>query len=508
MSSGQPECLTSLVSYVPDFTFGQRTDIRNQLTTSTIQGQNLFIPEVLEVVSARGNTNCEPICERSISPPLRSALKKTNLKKFEDNTEDIKKEESQSIPKRPLDVVKKEGQLKAFPARLLQKKKTVAFGRTVNLSQTIEGASKSQPKLLMDSSSQNDKIHKVKQNSSEQQLMNELKKLKEDVRTLQIKIDELLVKDSERSDQFLRLTETLKVWKLLLQLINILALDKDVATNGTNENFSSVPHQGEFEKNKKQIMEEPSKEELKWAMMKRKYAENENFKRLVDEAIMKFGGDESLDIFADQNKGDISRKKSHPVSPVIRSTTRVTRQMTVKQVQRPRSPSAFSYDSKKYLARYGIIPAVSDVDDFESKIIDDEQQQVSVQSNYHPGNSVTYYSRNVQCNNLHRKNEGWLDFAGNCYDPEYRKERRYYTKKKPSRTVYTETNYQIDHFDNDEDENVDDVIEVSDSSEAEDYYPPEAQMRSPRNIRVWRGHCKKETMPQHMNERINRSAWD
>lgn len=42
--------------------------------------------------------------------------------------------------------------------------------------------------------------------------------------------------------------------------------------------------------------------------MKRKYAENEEFKRLVDEAIMKCGGDESLDIFAsDQNKGDTGR---------------------------------------------------------------------------------------------------------------------------------------------------------------------------------------------------------
>lgn len=42
--------------------------------------------------------------------------------------------------------------------------------------------------------------------------------------------------------------------------------------------------------------------------MKRKYAENEEFKRLVDEAIMKCGGDESLDIFAShQNKGDTDR---------------------------------------------------------------------------------------------------------------------------------------------------------------------------------------------------------
>lgn len=59
---------------------------------------------------------------------------------------------------------------------------------------------------------------------------------------------------------------------------------------------------------RKKLTDGLSKEELKWKIMKRKYAENNEFKRLVDEAIMKCGGDESLDILAaHQNKGDIGR---------------------------------------------------------------------------------------------------------------------------------------------------------------------------------------------------------
>lgn len=44
--------------------------------------------------------------------------------------------------------------------------------------------------------------------------------------------------------------------------------------------------------------------------MKRKYSECEEFKHLVDEAIMRCGGDESLDIFASQKyKGDTDRSE-------------------------------------------------------------------------------------------------------------------------------------------------------------------------------------------------------
>lgn len=48
-----------------------------------------------------------------------------------------------------------------------------------------------------------------------------------------------------------------------------------------------------------------SRDDAKWAIVKRKYKENKEFKRLVDEAIMKYGGDESLDVVASiECKGD------------------------------------------------------------------------------------------------------------------------------------------------------------------------------------------------------------
>ncbi|KAM3717516.1 Spindle assembly abnormal protein [Dirofilaria immitis] len=567
MSSDQPDCLTSLVSYIPELNLGLNipsTGTVNQFgISSTNQVQQLvpLLPELslpLESVSAR-NCDCKCIFQRKISPqPLRPALKKTSLtKSWNEVEEKLKKrdrEEKQiSNPKRPTDAEAKAEKHQPFPARLLQKKKTVAFGRTVNLSQTIEGTSRAHRKFSAVSNSQKRRFPKMATVGQNERLLDEFEKLKEKVHEMQLKIDELTAKDSERSSQLLQLTETMK--KILVSLVEFNILSNDIEDSKTLEkkdgtevrcrgkenippkkkyvaeclNESSegnpvpVSHEEFFAKTKKKIIGGSSKEDVKWIIMKRKYAENEEFKRLVDEAIMKFGGDESLDIFAsDQNKRDSDRirplcheKKTQPISPVIRSTTRVTKHMTVEQIERcENSPAscAFSYDSKKYLARHGIIPEFSDDSEVEHKMAFGKQLDSSVQSYYHPGNSVTYYSKNIKCSNVPLKGDSCLNLSRNrTSHNNYREERHYHEEERPPRAVFDGINYQMDQFDTDDDENVNNIIEISNGLEVEDHCGTNIKIRSPQNTRGWKDSSridfrlqKNDGIYQHMKQRFSR----
>lgn len=82
---------------------------------------------------------CNP---QASSQPLRPVLKKTSLNKpynkVEEKFKNTEKENRISVPKRFNETEAKTEKSQRLPARLLQKKKTVAFGRTVNVSQTIE----------------------------------------------------------------------------------------------------------------------------------------------------------------------------------------------------------------------------------------------------------------------------------------------------------------------------------------------------------------------------------
>ncbi|KAL3984887.1 hypothetical protein ACH3XW_36350 [Acanthocheilonema viteae] len=557
MSSNQPDCLTSLVSYVPELNFGfslPSTTALNQIKFYLQKQQTIPLsPEPLtslEIVSARVNCNCKCIPQTQTSPqPLRPVLKKTSLTKscnkvqgsFK-NTQRGYEENRISVPKRSVETKAKTEKSQPLPARLLQKKKTVAFGRTVNVSQTIEDTSKAHRKVLVHSNSQKN-LPKMVTDVQSERFSDEFEKLKEKVHEMQLKIDELTMKDSERNDQFLKLTEAMKKMLGNLAQFNILSdtsnedpkkCEKRVETEmryrgkenippnniceagyvTENDEGNLVAHRELFAGSRKKAIDSSSKEDLKWKIMKRKYAENEEFKRLVDEAIMKCGGDESLDIFAShQNKGDTGRvpsrrheKKTQPISPVIRSTTRVTKQMTVEQIQHcENSPAscAFSYDSKKYLARHGIIPALSDDDEVEHNMTYGKRLDPSMQSYYYPGNSVTYYSKNVKYNNRPLKDNSHNDY----------REERYYRKEKGAPRVFDDANYQIDQFDTDDDENVNNIIEISDGSEIEDHYEPCGKMRSPCDKRHWRNSTRSDFRHQkndgiRTKQRLNKSTWD
>ncbi|EFO19885.1 hypothetical protein LOAG_08607 [Loa loa] len=558
MPSNQPDCLTSLVSYVPQLNFGfnlPSTAAVNQLGIPAANQEQQSIPTpaesltFLETVSTRVNCNCKCIPQlQTSSQPLRSALKKTfNTKpgnKVDEeckNTEKGCEEKRILVSKRPTEIIAKAEKHQQLPARLLQRKKTVAFGRTVNVSQTIEGTSKTHRKFLVDSNPQKKIFPKMAMDSRSERLLDEFEKLKEKVREMQSKIDELTVRDSERSGQFLKLTEAMK------KMLDGSAQFNNLSSN-SNENSKRCGKRFETEMrchgkenippdeisvaghitegaahgelfaesvNRKKTIGGPSEEDPKWTIMKRKYAENEEFKRLVDEAIMKCGGDESLDIFAShQNKGDIGRvpsrrhEKPQPISPVIRSTTRVTKQMTVEQIQRcENSPAscAFSYDSKKYLARHGIIPALSDDDEVEHNMECGKRLNPSMQSFYYPGDSVTYYSKNIKCSNMPLKDNSKNDY----------REKRCHHKEERTPRFFDEANYQMDQFDSDDDEDVNDMIEISDGLGVEDHCGTGIMMRLPHDKKGWRGsahsgfrHQKNDGMCQYTKQRLNKSAWD
>uniref|UniRef100_A0A0R3S6Q0 Reverse transcriptase domain-containing protein n=1 Tax=Elaeophora elaphi TaxID=1147741 RepID=A0A0R3S6Q0_9BILA len=539
MSSNQPDCLTSLVSYVPELNFGfnsPSTAVVNQFGISATNQVSLFnflrhchrcifIPDQnvlkkqtvplppesltsLEIVSAR--VNSKGIAQARTSPrPLRPALKKTSLvkpwNKVEEKLKNIEKscEENRiTAPKHSTETEARAQKSQPLPARLLQRKKTVAFGRTVNVSQTIE-----------------------------------FEELKKEVREMKLKIDELMMKDSERNDQFLKLTETMKKMLEGVAQFNVLSntnneeskkYEKKVGTEMRCRGKENIPpkvwcssdsfaksFQHNIDNKRKKIINGSSTEDLKWKILKRKYAENEEFKRLVDEAIMKCGGDESLDIFAcHQNTADTDRaplrheKKAQPISPVIRSTTRVTKQMTVEQIQHcENSPAscAFSYDSKKYLERHGIIPALNDDAEVEYYMECGKRSDPSMQSYYYPGNSVTYYSENTKYNNKPLKNNCHSDYQGE----------RYHHKEKGAPRVFDEPNYQMDHFDTDDDEDVNNIIEITDGLEVEDHYGTAGKAHPTYNKRDWRDlehndfqHEKNDGRRHYTKQRLNKSAWD
>ncbi|VDK85653.1 unnamed protein product [Litomosoides sigmodontis] len=559
MSSNQSDCLTSLVSYVPELNFGLNlpsTTAAKHFGTSTNQKHQTFPlhPEALtslEIVSARVNCNFKsaPRARTSLQP-LRPALKKASLikpsNKVEENFENTEKscEDNRiSIPKRATETQGKTEKSQLPPARLLQKKKTVAFGRTVNVSQTIEGTSKAHRKLFdsADPNSKKKKLSKMSTDVQSERFADEFEKLKQKVHELQLKVDELTMKDSERNNQILKLTEAMK--KMLegfAQFNNASStgnedskkcekgIEREMYYRGkenvppniaecmTDDDEENHVTRGElFARSRKKIIDCSPEKDLKWKIVKRKYAENKEFKRLVDEAVMKCGGDESLDILAShQNKGDIGRipsrrhEKRKPVSPVIRSTTRVTKQMTVEQVQHcDKSPvsCAFSYDSKKYLARHGIIPALSDDDNREYNVMHGKRLDPCMQSYYYPGNSVTYYSKNIKYDNMPLKDNSDSDYQ----------QARYHRKETGALRVFDETNYQVDQFDSSDDEDVNNIIEITDGLKIEDDYETGGKICSPYDKRDWRSSArspfryqKHDGIYKCTKQRLNKSTWD
>ncbi|EJW88721.1 hypothetical protein WUBG_00366 [Wuchereria bancrofti] len=140
MSSNRPDCLTSLVSYVPDLNFDfnlPATAAVNQLGISAKNQEQQsipFSPELLtsfETVSARVDCNCKSIPQSRTSPqPLRPALKKAlttkPLNRVEDkfkNTEKDCEEKQILVLKHSAETATKAGKPKPVPARLLQKRK-------------------------------------------------------------------------------------------------------------------------------------------------------------------------------------------------------------------------------------------------------------------------------------------------------------------------------------------------------------------------------------------------
>ncbi|VDN17000.1 unnamed protein product [Gongylonema pulchrum] len=412
-----------------------------------------------------GDADQPPISSLQLRPALKKAADKQQK-----NPDTKPKHIRHDCIRRPAET--EQGVGKSAPARLSQKKKTVAFGSTINVSQTVE-----------------------------------VEQLDTKMLEIQEKIVELTRKDVERSDQFLKLTEMVK--KLMENGAKCNFLSDSKEEDG-GKRKSLVGRKKQF-RDKENVSPRRDKSatkslcDVKWETVKRKYMENEEFKRLVDEALMKYGGDQSLDVVAGkQCKRDSMRAQSHQheqtlrhvsSSPVIRSTTLVTKQMTVEQIRKcdnsPSRDAAFSYDSKKYLARHGIISALDDDDGDDDESVCGavfaKRSELPL-SDYQPGNSMTYYSKREKCNS--RAATLWPSLPRNYgAGHDYGKERQFNGGKRLPGIAMNDVFYQIDHFDTDEGESVNDIIEISDDSE--DGEPPRtanaAKIQSFREIRAWRG---------------------
>ncbi|VDM41810.1 unnamed protein product [Toxocara canis] len=243
----------------------------------------------------------------------------------------------------------------------LKKKKTVAFGRTVNVSQTVEG-NKMRRKSI---------IPHVREQKNSTKVLNEeeVSSLKKEVRELKQLVNDIMKKDHEHEEKIVKLEK-----KGLEQERQMLELSDMVKVSDMGFSFAA----------------------------------SSNIRRHVEQGLMEFGGDHSLDVIAgiQPRSRPMQRRVASPdhdggrlyegnvgQAPMLKAT-RVTKQTTVEQIRCVESPArsnAFSLDSRKYLARYGISGAVDDEDDRDGGKDCVSRATPPLESVYEPGRSVTYY---------------------------------------------------------------------------------------------------------------------
>ncbi|MFH4974154.1 hypothetical protein AB6A40_000863 [Gnathostoma spinigerum] len=318
-----------------------------------------------------------------------------------------------------------------------RRKKTVAFGTTVNLSQTVEGSSHRQ----------------VKHSPTKMAARNDMKNAEEQPETVKIKFEEqtkkieelcrsvedLQQKDREKEQQLLELTEMVK--KVLSSSSND-ETHRDGKTPRSAPVWSKSSHMSKyrgkenippwemgenrgdnlkdsFETHKERVCQKriPCEDirssrksdidDRKWELIRRKVEENADFKNYINQGVMRFAGDHSLDVVVrenlendvvirrNQNASNEKEKDSSPAS--LRKTTKVTRKMTVEEEvehcakESPGRSAAFSYDSRKYLVRHGIIPGVTSDQDADYDLEARGNVAAVTHSLYRSGESCTYY---------------------------------------------------------------------------------------------------------------------
>ncbi|KHN79481.1 hypothetical protein Tcan_08284 [Toxocara canis] len=429
-SSTNDEGLTSLISYAPHLPF---VDIHASLTQNQARTltETRCISPPLEVVSARQNTlSTHGSTTRLPSPPrrqstpatlvpIRPALQRSRRQSSSGgiavSSSDKKEEETKGGLTEG-----KEGVLARATGTLnpLKKKKTVAFGRTVNVSQTVEG-NKMRRKSI---------IPHVREQKNSTKVLNEeeVSSLKKEVRELKQLVNDIMKKDHEHEEKIVKLEKKgLEQERQMLELSDMVKefmkwaspkrersrerlltasdekyCEKKVEMRRRHSGKENIPPQ----EGKQQKLDEGEVRKL----ILRKWEESDAFRRHVEQGLMEFGGDHSLDVIAgiQPRSRPMQRRVASPdhdggrlyegnvgQAPMLKAT-RVTKQTTVEQIRCVESPArsnAFSLDSRKYLARYGISGAVDDEDDRDGGKDCVSRATPPLESVYEPGRSVTYY---------------------------------------------------------------------------------------------------------------------
>lgn len=435
MSSSHPECITSGISYAVDYS------LQGPFNASTYQGNGIVKashPQQNNGIYADNQKRCvdSSFGLKYIKPVLKHT--KENCQQVgasEKVKEDSEKNQetivaTQAKTERCAKVEEKI--LPKVPANIFQKKKTVAFGRTTNLSQTVEGTDIRKHQLaLVGRKGKSDHSKKMETTKAEKVGCCEDK-----IKELEDKIENLEKRDKEREEQFLKLSDVVKGLMLHFSKVEspfkkakdsqnlvptrhntevrndryrgkenippeVLSVLKENDNNFDNYRRPSQPRMVANENVETDYFGTDTAGKIR--VIKRKMEEDPEFERCVDEIIMRFGGDSSLTEINQDTKKPLHRKSvrylardvrkdCQPDPPVLR-TTRVTKQMTVEKVQHSPSRSGlYSYDTARYLARYGII--YGDDDDEDSCKNENEAYRCCAspsKSLYRPGESTVYY---------------------------------------------------------------------------------------------------------------------
>lgn len=522
MSSSQTNHLVSLISYAPG------APSRNQPGHSAldIRQQEAGFASVhavspgIEIVSAAccsssGAPPQKKVPDEAINPVRPTVKLGTERNDTESssrgNRKITKQEEAAGATGEKKEVerptaVEVKSALRA-PTNPLRKKKTVAFGRTTNVSQTVEGifqrrrieatAAKEQ-KSKMASGDITDLKEKVREHD---------KKFSE----LQQMVEELQKKDIEKEEQILKLTEMVKA---LVQSSPMHKARKDDNPEDKPNRKSGPTHARKTHRGKENFPPEPDTIELqegneKWMLIKRKCEEDPDFRRYIDEGIMRFGGDVSLaEIARSCRNYDTSQKQPYDRSPSrhcrrddspipLVKTTRVTKQMTVEQIQHsPARSLPFSYDTKKYLARHGVVSEVYDDGQQEDDQARRTRRSVPVESLCESGESVTYYDKR-SLSPARRDNCYTRECDGRIGCRDNQKRRGRYRTTRSRRALEGDSQHQIDEGASDSEELLDEAVDIEwrdiVGSQAKSYRKPswrgsptEERIRLERNLREGR----------------------
>ncbi|VDN55254.1 unnamed protein product [Dracunculus medinensis] len=183
------------------------------------------------------------------------------------------------------------------------------------------------------------------------------------------KLNKLQATVDDLAQQILSLSEMVK------KLINMhLSVDVDEIKFGDKKCSSAVNEQSIFLSSllaeKENLPVQNDLAAKKWDFIRRRLEQDEDFRRYVDEGIMQFGGDPSLEIIDKMISNNYKTRNNIPSSrhnqecpeedspSSIFKTMKVIKKTTVKQTQRDEAPvfaNPFSYEMKKYLEKYGVI---------------------------------------------------------------------------------------------------------------------------------------------------------